>query len=67
MNEEEIARILGKGFSAGTESFRDDLLKRCLAALDAEDEARVVPDDELELLAAAGDPFKCFERVRDDN
>ena len=62
MDEERIARILSRGFSDGTESFRDDLLDRCLAVLGAEDQGRVVSDEELELLAAAGDPFKRFER-----
>ena len=64
--EQMLSRLLRADFSAGTEAFRDELLARCLAILDADvrDEAagsesgcRVVEldDADLELLAAAGD------------
>ena len=50
-------------YSSGTEAFRDALLKRCLNELDAEagtpleEDALELPDEALELLAAAGDLF----------
>ena len=73
--EQMLARLLQADFSAGTESFRDELLARCLAVLDAdardaatEGEAgcRVVElsDADLELLAAAGDAASAGEPPR---
>ena len=55
MTEQEIIRILSQDRSVGTEAFRDELLARCLEVLDSES-VYEVSDDELELLAAAGDP-----------
>ena len=67
MDDADAARILKHDFSAGTESFREDLLGRCLAVLGSgEDERtagssesdayRELDDDELDMLAAAGMP-----------
>lgn len=45
-------------FSRGTEAFADDLLGRCLSVLgQEEDEFAEISDDQLEFLAAAGNPF----------
>ena len=45
-------------FSRGTEAFADDLLGRCLSVLGQEEEEFAeISDDELEFLAAAGNPF----------
>ena len=55
--DQKLGRLMKQDFSAGTEAFRDGLLERCLAELDSEDEGRVLDDDELDMLAAAGDPF----------
>ena len=52
-----IGRLMGQDLSAGTEEFREKLLARCLAELNADDGIAEVPDDDLELLAAAGDVF----------
>ena len=48
-------------FSTGTEKFREELLEKCLALLEEADEVepeegRELADEEIELLAAAGDP-----------
>lgn len=64
MND-KMTQALFHDFSVGTEAFRDDLLERCLAELGSENktsgwnlvnETRELDDNELELLAAAGDP-----------
>ena len=56
--EEMLERVMKADFSAGTEAFRDALLARCLAELDAgsADDGAELDDDDLGLLAAAGDP-----------
>lgn len=51
-----LKKLLAQDLSAGTEAFRDALLDRCLDVL-CEDDGLEVSDDDLELLAAAGDPF----------
>ena len=56
MDEHDLERILRQDLAQGTEAFRDDLLARCLAELSSQDAAELT-DGELELLAAAGDPF----------
>lgn len=38
MTDEQIKEILRCDFSKGTERFRDDLLARCLAVLNEDDE-----------------------------
>ena len=52
---------MGQDFSMGTEAFREALLERCLDELDADvdesEECADIDDAQLELLAAAGDPF----------
>lgn len=56
MEERRIIRILKADYSAGTETFRDALLQRCLKVLgrNSRTEVSVLEDDELELLSAAG-------------
>lgn len=56
MDEDELRRILSQDLSAGTEAFRDALLARCLQVLGKNGAAAELADEELELLAAAGDP-----------
>ncbi len=64
MNNQELdcmlERLMKQDFSAGTETFRDGLLKRCLMVLDEADEGTVLDDADLEMLAAAGDSFSAF-------
>lgn len=55
MNERELRRIVSQDFSVGTEAFRDALLARCLEVLGEDGAAAELGDEELELLAAAGD------------
>lgn len=59
MEERELAnmleRVLGQGLPEGVEEFRDDLLARCLDAIDDKVVAFELADDDLEMLAAAGD------------
>ena len=59
--ENMLRRVMKCDIAAGTETFRDELLERCLAELGsdphaADDVARVVEIDEvdLEMIAAAG-------------
>lgn len=58
MNEEMIKRVLSKDYSAGTERFRENLLQQCLATIDAQNDGMELSDDELDMLAAAGNPFE---------
>lgn len=61
MDNREFDRMLGRvlrtDLSKGTESFRDALLAQCLAQLNSDDEGIELADEDLELLAAAGEPF----------
>ena len=76
MTDNELERILSQTLShdasIGTEAFRDSLLARCLAVLNAgddEDEGVELTDDQLVMLSAAGDvPYlgrslNCFETL----
>ena len=56
--EQMLERVLQVDYSAGTGAFRDGLLARCLAELDAGSayDGAELDDDDLGLLAAAGDP-----------
>ena len=55
--EELLKNLFNQDFSAGTETFRNTLLERCLEELDSEDasDSRELTDSSLEYLAAAGD------------
>lgn len=55
MGERGMAQLLNCDFSVGTEAFREDLLKRCLAVLGADDGGICLADEDLEMLAAAGE------------
>ena len=55
--EEMVERLMKKDYSVGTEAFRDKLLQQCLDVLCEEDDAMLIEDQDLELLAAAGSPF----------
>lgn len=62
MNEREfdqrLEQLMKQDLSAGTEAFRDDLLARCLDVLGAdEDEGVELSDSDLDMLAAAGNPY----------
>ena len=57
MNEHDLEQLLSQDLSAGTDEFRDALLARCLAVLNADSYGHEIDDDALDLLAAAGDPF----------
>lgn len=54
MNEKEMTRLLQHDFSAGTEAFRDNLLKRCLSELNSASGRTAISDDDLEFVNAAG-------------
>lgn len=62
--DQMLDQLMGQGLAAGSETFRDALLKRCLAELDTGDEGVVLEDDELDLLFAAGDASTWFESGR---
>lgn len=59
--ENRLRQLLKQDLSAGTESFKDELLARCLSVLTDEAAAEGFPegveldDSVLDLLAAAGD------------
>ena len=55
--DKTLEQLLQQDFSAGTEEFRDELLARCLAVLDAEDGVGEIDDGLLDMLAAAGDVY----------
>ena len=63
MVEKKLSRIMKTDLSKGTEEFRDALLRRCLFVLGADDVVELA-DDELDMLAAAGDPSQF---LRPDN
>ena len=54
--EIKLGKLMKQDFSVGTESFREDLLARCLSVLN-EDEGVELSDDDLDMLAAAGELF----------
>lgn len=59
--ESRLEQLFKQDLAAGTESFRDELLARCLTVIDDESAAEGFPeaaeldDSVLDLLAAAGD------------
>lgn len=53
--ELELVLSLEEDRSAGTESFREILLARCLSVLNADAEGTELDDDTLDMLAAAGE------------
>ena len=59
MRESDLENILAKGMqhghSASEEQFRDELLARCLEVLDSAEHAVELADEDIEMLAAAGD------------
>ena len=60
--EQLLMRLMRQDLSVGTETFRDELLARCMDALNtneatAFDEGTELSDAELDLLAAAGDIY----------
>ena len=68
MNEKQLTLLLAHDFSAGTELFRDELLRRCLDCLETSVSCKELDEGELELLAAAGsvhDTFKKFSESQD--
>lgn len=63
--EQMVERLMKLDFSVGTEAFRDRLLARCLAALREGFELRELTNNELDLLAAAGEGFVLGEAGMD--
>ena len=53
--ERRLEELFSQDFSAGTETFRDALLDRCLEVLETDKDGVVLDDDVLDLLSAAGD------------
>ena len=53
MTEQDIIRVLSERRPVGDEGFRDALLARCLAIVDADDVPVDLDDDDLGMLAAA--------------
>lgn len=58
--EDMLERVMKADFSAGTEAFREGLLARCLAELDADALTIDLDAADLELLAAAGDATRTW-------
>lgn len=54
MTERDIRQLLRKGLDAGTDAYRQDLLRRCLDVLADADKAVPLSDEDLADLAAAG-------------
>ena len=59
--EARLENLMQQDLSVGTEAFRENLLSRCLAVLN-EDGGMELSDDDLDMLAAAGNPFEQQER-----
>ena len=57
MDERDVERILSHDFAAEATEFHDRLLDRCLAVL-RQNGFRVLEDEDLEMLAAAGNPHE---------
>ena len=55
-------RLTKQDCATEVDAFREGLLKRCLAVLDADAEGAYIDDAELEMLAAAGDPFSGYAK-----
>lgn len=55
--EARLGKLMKQDLSAGTEAFKEDLLSRCLAVL-GEDGGLELSDSDLDMLAAAGNPFE---------
>lgn len=53
--EQSLERLMRQDLSTGTEAFRERLLAECLDAIAQGDDCVELDDDELEMLAAAGD------------
>ena len=53
MTEQDIIRVLSERRPVGDEAFRDALLARCLAIVDADDAPYDLDDEDLGMLAAA--------------
>ena len=53
--EQKLAQLIQQNASIGTEGFRDSLLTRCLAVLNADNEGTELTFEQLDLLSAAGD------------
>lgn len=53
-----LKQVLEQKDSLPSEDFREDLLKRCLAVLNADCMAEEISDEQIELLSAAGDPWQ---------
>ena len=53
--EQKLAHLIQRDASIGTEEFRDSLLARCLAELNADNEGSELTFEQLDLLSAAGD------------
>lgn len=62
--EEMLSRELRRDLSVGTETFRDELLARCLNELNTGTGGDVIElkDSELELFSAAGDPSALVQK-----
>lgn len=55
MDEKRIKSILSCDFSEGTDGFREDLLRRCLAVLNSGSDVIELGEDDLDMLSAAGE------------
>lgn len=53
--EEMLSRVLQHDLSSNSETFRDELLARCLEIIEAEDSGCDLNDEQMDLLAAAGE------------
>ena len=55
----------GVDFSRGTEAFAEGLLTQALNVLNTDEEVSYISDDELDMLAAAGNPFENMQPDED--
>ena len=56
VEDKDLIRVLSEAYSAGTEAFRDALLIRCLDVLEEDERCEELGDEDLDMLAAAGNP-----------
>ena len=62
MTDKGFAEFFGAcDFSRGTEAFAEDLLSQALAAMTNSDEISFISDDDLDMLAAAGNIYDNFD------
>ena len=63
MNDKGFAKFFGAcDFSRGTEAFAEDLLTKALNAMTTSNEISYISDNDLDMLAAAGNIYENFDK-----